>query len=364
MGKYFIYHMKKTAVRFAVMALFLLVIVNTTVVRHYTSSFSGEEVYNVSLAAFATFSIIAPAAVAALEFSQFMNRRNLDTWYSLPVSRRDLFIVHFGNGAVQLVLSVLVSAFLAAFKISRYPALDLADTAVYFAYAIGAMLLIYMLYTFFFVSANNVFDGCVFMFGAYIIPRCVFNIFRNFYYAVNSSRGFLGIYDTELPFDGDGIFSTITKLSSRYESLIEPVRTRRGIDMSEIKIPEVSIPQAFVWTMICIVALAGAVYVFTTKKTEVVSGVSESWFGYRILIPLCTASALNSSALAAGAMMEDPVMGIGLSLVGLIPSFIGVFVAYVIFRRGVKFKISDFISVGAVVVFYVASLLIFRVLLG
>ena len=368
MGKYLIYHMKKTVIRFIVMALFLLVIVNSTIVNSYWSSYLDTDRYNVSLSIFSVFAVLAPAVVTALEFSPFMSRRNLDTWFSFPISRTDLFMVHFGNGAIQLVVSMLLGASLASFRIGRYPVLDVSKAITYFACAIGVMLLIYMFFTFFFVSANNVFDGCVFMFGAYIVPACVFNIFQNFYFAVNTYRGQFSSYD-DLPFDGGGIFSIVSQLGSRYERLIEPVyeNTQTYISPSgavrEVRIPTVNIPQAAVWAVICIAALAGAVYVFTRKKTEAVSGVSESWFGYRLMIPLCTASSLQSTALITGAAMKDSgIMGMGLSLVGLIPTFIGVFVAYVIFRRGVKFKISDLISIGAVLVFYVVCLLSFKLL--
>ena len=368
MAEYLIYHMKKTVVRFIVMALLLVMLVNSTVVMVY-SYMAGDRI-NVSTAMFTVFGIVAPAIVTALEFSQFMNRRNLDTWFSLPISRKDLFTVHFINGAIQLTVSVLLGAILAVFKISRHPELDLKKSVLYFFLMIGVMLLIYMLYTFLFVSANNVFDGCVFMTGSIFIPLSVFTIFRNFYIAFKAKQSIFGGYDmlSKIPFDGAGIFSVITQLGARYEMLIEPERKSEMIgsvyyDMSP-KIPEISIPQASLWTAVCIAALAGAVYVFTTKKTESVSGISESWFGYRILIPLCAGAMLNSTAMTASAIREESILSIGLSIVGLIPAFIGVFVAYIIFRRGVKFKISDLISSGAIIAFYVISLLIFRAVLG
>lgn len=369
MAEYFIYHMKKTVVRFIVMALMLVMLVNTTVVNVY-NYMRGSQV-NVSLAIFTIFGILAPAVVTALEFSQFMNRRNLDTWFSLPISRKDLFIVHFVNGAIQLTASVILGAILAVFKISRHPELDLKQSIPFFFLMIGVMLLIYMLYTFFFVSANNVFDGCAFMTGSILIPFSVFSIFRNFYLAFNNKSGIFGGYDklAKIPFDGAGIFSVIAQIGSRYESLIEPVKKSDVFDdvyyeSFATSTPEISIPQASLWTAICIAALAGAVYIFMTKKTESVSGISESWFGYRILIPLCAGAALQTTAMTASALRNNDVLSIGLSVAGLIPAFIGIFVAYIIFRRGVKFKISDLISSGAILVFYVISLLIFRAVLG
>lgn len=364
MAEYLIYHMKKTVVRFIVMALMLVMLVNTifvTTVSRFVYKPGG--LVNISLEAFTIFGIIAPAVVTALEFSQFMNRRNLDTWFSLPISRRDLFAVHFINGAIQLTASVLLSIIFAVFRMSRFPELDLKSSVPYFFLVIGVMLLIYMLYTFLFVSANNVFDGCVFMTGSILIPVSVFSIFRNFFIAFNSGRGEFDAYDKlyKIPFDGAGIFSVITQLGDRYETLIE--RRSDIVDsIYPIEIPEVSIPQASVWTILCIAALAGAIYIFTNKKTESVSGISESWFGYRILIPLCAGAMLNSSAMTAIRISETNMLIVMSIVGGWIPAFIGIFVAYVIFRRGVRFKLSDLISMGAILVFNIASILIFMAL--
>ncbi len=365
MVKYFTYHMKKTVIRFVVMALFLVMMANSFTVTSY--SYMGIDNVNVSLSSFSVFAIVAPAIVAALEFSQFMNRRNLDTWFSLPISRRDLFIVHFANGAIQLIVSVLLGAVLAAVRIGMEPALDLAWLFPYILCVIGAMLLLYMLYSFFFVSANNVFDGCLFMSGAFFIPLSAFSIFQKFFLAFASRNSDFGGYDTlsKIPFDGAGIFSVIVDLASKFTALIEPSQDTEIYDsFYRVQTPEVSIPQACLWFAICIAAFMGAIYVFKTKKTEAVSGISETWFGYKILIPLCSCAILQTTAMAAASMRGENGMSEWLSLAGLIPAFIGIFVAYVIFRRGVKFKISDLISAGVIIVFYIASFIIFKVAIG
>ena len=112
MVKYFTYHMKKTVIRFVVMALFLVMMANSFTVTSY--SYMGIDNVNVSLSSFSVFAIVAPAIVAALEFSQFMNRRNLDTWYSLPISRRDLFIVHFAAPVIRQCFSLCILPFIIA----------------------------------------------------------------------------------------------------------------------------------------------------------------------------------------------------------------------------------------------------------
>lgn len=365
MGKYFLYHMRKTVIRFIVMALFLGVIVNMTAVAERTVYNSSATYYNVSLAAFAAFSLFAPAIVAGLEFAQFMNRRNLDTWYSLPISRTDLFIVHFLNGAIQLTVSLFLGVIVAFIRIAICSVLEVSHLWMFFAIIWALTMFLYMVVTFLFVCANNVFDGCIFMFGSVLFPAELYSIFLRFYIAFRyGSTRYAVLYDTgrELPFDGFGIFSMLFTATDRYGCLIN---TRPYSYVTQGMMPdpaEFSMPQVLLWTMLSVAALAGAVLVFSKKKTENVSGLSESWFGYRTLIPVVTAAGLCSTAYSA-AMGMDRYMGV-ISMLGLIPTFIGVFVAYVIYRRGVKFKLPDILSIVGLVVFYPICLLAFKMMMG
>lgn len=360
MGKYFFYHMRKTMIRFVVMALFLCVLVNAGVCEERTL-YSGETYYQVSLGAFAFFSIVAPFAVAGLEFAQFMNRRNLDTWYSLPISRIDLFVTHFLNGAIQMTATILAGAIVALIRIIQHPELHVEKLGTFVAIIWALTMFLYMVVTFFFVSANNVFDGCVFMAGSFFLPLSLYTIFRNFYIVAKLGKN---IYSrgitSQFVVNGYGLYSIIFTAAERYSTLISGKSSSSMLYFSD-DIPEFSIPQVLVWIMLSVGALAGAIYVFSSKKTEKVSGVSESWFGYRSLIPACTASTMSTTAMAT-AMLDGQFAGL-LSMVGLIPTLIAVFVSYVIFRRGVKFKLTDIISAGALLVFYIICVIVYRALI-
>lgn len=363
MPKYFLYHMRKTVVRFVIMALMLCLFVNSTVYSKY--SYYGGEHTSVSLTVFSVFGVVAPFVVAALEFSQFMNRRNLDTWFSLPISRTNLFLVHFINGAVQLSAAFIVGVLVAAVKFAA-AGISLGRLMTYTPIGICLMLFSYMLLTFLFLSANNLFDGCVFMAGAVLIPYNLYSIFKSFYMLFNPQNGnqiFFTGNIPGLPFNGCGIFNLIVVASERYTDLLKKDLGELSVDSAlwtsaRATVTKFSMPQLLLWIMICVGALAGAIFIFNKKKTENVSGVSDSWFGYRVLIPICTAGSLTSSFLTRAVIGEELLATI-VSVIAIIPTIIGAFIAYVIYRRGIKFKLPDYLTLAGLVVYYIVCAIIF-----
>lgn len=363
MGKYFIYHMKKTVIRFVVMALFICVSANLGVVAQRTEYKTSLYYYSVSLGAFAAFAICIPAVIAALEFSQFMNRRNLDTWYSLPISRKELFAVHFLNGALQMTVSLFLGIVVAFVRLSMYPVLAAGKVWVFFAVIWTLAMFLYMVMTFLFICANNVLDGCAFMLGSVLFPTCLLSIFLRFFAAYEYGTTYIPYPGTgvKFPFDGYGLFSMMSTAASRYSSLINTLPQSALHGGTPPHPVEFSIPQVILWIALSIAALIGSILVFSRKKTENISGVSESWFGYRTLIPVVTACLLCSSAATAASYNREN-MGL-IALLGLVPTFVGVFVSYVIYRRGVKFKLPDILSMAGLVVFYPICLLIFSAII-
>ena len=64
----------------------------------------GEMMYKgyLDLSVSATVLLIVAAVIAVLEMADFKNKRNLDTIYSLPLSRAELALAHYISGAVQV----------------------------------------------------------------------------------------------------------------------------------------------------------------------------------------------------------------------------------------------------------------------
>lgn len=367
MAEYFIYHLRKTVLRFVVLAAILCVLANASVCLK-SRGIEGTTVVGGNLIVFALFAIIAPVAVAGLEFSQFMNRRNLDTWFSLPISRINLFLTHFINGAVQLSVSFLAGIVVACAKLSPYPKFHITEVWNFFWVGLGLMLLLYMLLTFLFVCANNVFDGCVFMMGSYMVPNAIFKIVKAIVFAGKNQNILNSSAETisKWAFNGYTLYMEILKASVRYTSALES-STRNRSTASYVygyldDYVDANVPNMLLWTMISVAALAGAIIVFSRKRTEKVSGVSDSWFGYRTLIPIVTAGTLITSASTMASVSQSGLSGI-LSILLPVPTFVGVFIAYIIYRRGIKLKIPDLITMGALVVFYMVCVFAFKAVL-
>ena len=90
-----------------------------------------------------------------------------------------------------------------------------------------------------------------------------------------------------------------------------------------------------VWGVIGIAAAVGYVVSFAKKKAEKAGEISDSLFGYRILIPI----------YGLGLIFEMRSLS-GLNILSLL-SWILMIVGYIICRRGFKFKTSDIVIMAA-----------------
>ena len=92
--RYFRYHFRKSLPKL-ILELMMVLVVLLLIPKSYV----GEEIIVIELMlAGIMIAIIMPS----LEFSEFHNRRNLDTWFSLPIDRMKLGLVHYLNGALQI----------------------------------------------------------------------------------------------------------------------------------------------------------------------------------------------------------------------------------------------------------------------
>jgi hypothetical protein len=90
-----------------------------------------------------------------------------------------------------------------------------------------------------------------------------------------------------------------------------------------------------VWTMIGIAAAVGYFVTFVKRRAEKAGEISNSWFGYKTLIPIYGCSLIFEMRSSSGL---NP-----LSLV----SFALMIVGYIVYRRGFRFKKSDIIVMAA-----------------
>ena len=352
--KYFRYHSGSTVIRFLVI-LVLAVLLSAVVCsfdRHEVMMGGYQELkypaigVSGSVEGLAFIAAVLASVLPMLELMGFQNRRNMDTLLTLPVSREKMATVHFVNGMIQLVLTVTAIFLVAFFKMIPYfDVFDVGRLWVYYAFTLMGAAIVYAVFSFFFLQANTIADGIVFMalwssFPALFVA-CIQEVF-------DLGRGDMKGLDWSYFF----VFSPLTVVGNTLGASVTPTyyydpEGGPSVILHDYsyhgKWEQVDTTCMIMWGIVALLCIVGYLITFRFKRSEQIGGISSSWFGYRTLIPLIAFSFIF--ALSAS---EIPVAA-ALILVGMV-------VGYVIYRRGFRFKIPDFISMGAFVLFAVLGI--------
>ena len=277
-----------------------------------------------------------------LEFSLFKKRKNLDCAYALPISRRAMGLVHYFTGLIILVVPFTCSYLLNFLLMLRYP------EGFYYPPVLGLYFLsllmgtiLYTFFTFLFNQANSTGDGIWFMvlwsflFGLVATALDVvhfewFNLEKNDYFYYNSL-----IVDPSL-----GIaWIPLTEMQWRYSEVVEKVE---GAALATLWTDPVFIKWFVLWIVVGIGSALGFAFTFGKRRAEKTQEVSESWFGFKLLIPLYAIAAMITS-------------GDLFVLVVLIVAFVG----YVIYRKGFHLKKWDWIILGLLIPVGILSMFLY-----
>lgn len=256
------------------------------------------------------------------EFSFFKKRRNLDCAYAMPISRRAMGMVHYLIGLITLssafTLSYICNLIVMLTRGSGY--FDYAPMIWHYFLSLVLGAVIYSFLTFVFNEGNTVGDGMWFMF-----------LYSLVFFFITFS--FMVIVDASNVTDGNEVFcavpiAVIYTLTGHAEYLIE-------LDYSEYHTNSWTSPGFIVWLVLWIIlgvaSVIGIYYTFGKRRTEKTGEISDSYFGYRVLIPVCGFSLIV-------AFMDMLVMGIIVFVIAII--------GYTIFRRGIHYKKSDILMLG------------------
>ena len=308
--RYFRYHFRETLTRLVIM-LVLAVLYQTMTIT--------EEEGEIVLGAHLWISVVLALYMPILEFRVFNNRRNLDTWFSLPIDRSKLAMVHLLNGAFHITLVSAVSLFY--LRAMTFLASGPRGTLTLFSYWVTTLLLTLLAYGFFsfvFTQANSTRDGTLFicdyallplMTSAFLLDRIGITGFK--------FRGMIWVLNATTR-----AFADDMRVSSSLFDLLLDYSYLNG-DGTEFWIHLV------LNCLICIGAIVLLFYLFNRKHTEKVEDISDSWFGFRTLIPAYALITVSKTESIQGFMFR----------------IIFIFVAYIIYRRTVQLKKSDYIVI-------------------
>ncbi len=291
--------------------------------------------------------------IPLLETAGFKNRRNLDTLCFLPISRFKLALAHYVSGFIQIIVIYTVSFVTSAFCLISYAEhFVLAYLPLYYILSLLIGLVIYSCFIFIFGKANTVVDGVIFcalwLCALWLITGVVFMILEAYLdgaFSVEIEPGELGIipqmeglYDfCEYMIDLSEwliVYVPLNDCTVVFQYLMENPGNEYYMGQFERIISEAYM-FAF-WGAVGLASAYGYFKHFVRYKVESAGEISNSAFGYKLLIPIYGYCCL----VAIGDGLSFNIMFWAMMIVG-----------YAIYRRGMKFKKSDITSLAVGLIF-------------
>jgi len=278
-------------------------------------------------------------------FSFMKKRRNLDCCYSLPISRRALGMTNYLVGLILVFVPFILSyiqnlIIYASYSFEMFKNIGFSALISHFLICILMGLIIYTLFAFVFNEANSVLDGCIFIIAYSVIGFFILMSIKDIF-------NFNLYNDVLLTFNEESAmpWGYFAELLSNYE-----ISAERGVMFHVTNAwEEVDAVFWFVfWIIAGILSFVGFVFGLDNKKAENTEDISMSVFGYKTLIPLVAiTAAISTFCFDPPHSYGDPISAMFITL--------GAVVAYTVYRRGVKYKKSDYAVIGILLLFTVIS---------
>lgn len=267
--------------------------------------------------------------IPVIEFSFKMSKISIDQMYSLPIKREKLYMAKFISGFIEILIPVSVVFIFCLLKVlfSNH----MYETIYFLPYFVCLILFMFLLYstiTFFFTRGNTVIDGIinivliifvVELFSSTIDSLLWGNI-RN-YFDSGSCYLYSPISIISELFDNKLSAEAINKLHTMYSEYFYTER---------VTLTTYEIVSVIIFILIGIGSTILFVVLNKKDKAEDSMQVSNSWFSYKVFIPVYM-------SLISLLMMD------GSELIGFVFLFVGTYIAYVIYRRSLKIKKWDII---------------------
>ncbi len=329
--KYLRYRLRLSAVRNVTLSLLAACALILEAARENPYSQIGNELMqyksHTDLYHTATITFLFAVACAVLETAPFKNRRELDLLYSMPIERRRLILAHYLSGLIQ----VFFSASLPFFGYWLYMGIhtdyySLSWLALYYPLMLAVGAAMYSVTILVFNEANTLVDGAVFTALWITAPSMyaqavLYNLDR---YIPDAH---MRVYNEVI--ENSCLYSPAQELAEIFRILVE---TNRG--KSDVLLPAKhlgAVRCVAIWIAVGIACALIYFYKSARSGAEKAGEISSSWFGYKVLIPLCGISAI------AVYKYSD-----------MLPVFIlmGMFLGYVLYRRTLKLRLPDWIMIG------------------
>lgn len=339
-ASYFKYSLKKVLAEMLTLTVFALLVVHFSVsqsIVHWKAD-GVLDIRRSDLCLWVPSAILGvlAAVLPLLRLSAFKSRRNIDTLYSFPLSRRKMVAVQLGMGIGEMfcafTLSYLYFIFLYKLKAGAFHLFWLLPN--YFAALMGGLIL-YFFVAFFFWQGNTVADGIVFAIGFAGAPA-LFVLDLSILF--NSSLMSEAVW--YLPFwhlnNTTGLFYYKAMQDSPEVMEVMGEQLSNNAYSWELDSLANKFYMYIVWFFVACILAAMLFYFAGRSKAEKAGDISDSFLGYRTLVPFYGYSILLNSTERAWEF--SPII------------YLLMIVGYILYRRGFKLRMSDWICLGGGVV--------------
>lgn len=339
-ASYFKYSLKKVLVEMLTLTVFALLLVHFSVsqsIVHWKAD-GVLDIRRSDLCLWVPSAILGvlAAVLPLLRLSAFKSRRNIDTLYSFPLSRRKMVAVQLGMGIGEMfcafTLSYLYFIFLYKLKAGAFHLFWLLPN--YFAALVGGLIL-YFFVAFFFWQGNTVADGIVFAIGFAGAPA-LFVLDLSILF--NSSLMSEAVW--YLPFwhlnNTTGLFYYKAMQDSPEVMEVMGEQLSNNAYFWELDSLANKFYMYIVWFFVACILAAMLFYFAGRSKAEKAGDISDSFLGYRTLVPFYGYSILLNSTERAWEF--SPII------------YLLMIVGYILYRRGFKLRMSDWICLGGGVI--------------
>lgn len=297
----------------------------------------------------ATIVGIIASIIPMIELSAFKSRRNLDTLFFLPISRKSVALAHYLSGLIQM-FTIYTVAFLGHTLVLLEFAEDfrMEYMPLYYVLLLILGVVVYSVFMFLFSEANSNVDGVIcsimWIFALYLamlVLNYPIRMFAMKYIYVSHSveyweftRHLSNFAAWFLP------YAPLNNLTVVFQSVMQGWDNFNDYELYFPTFAE-AVGRYFPhWYMFFPWLAAGAASVwgyfrtFTRKGAERAEDISDSPFCYKMLIPLYGASLIT---------VESDIVMIFLTVAAM-------YIGYAIYRRTFRIKKADVITVASVTV--------------
>lgn len=336
MKKYLRFHIKDSLpqiILFIVITLISCFSLSIDGYIHHNHYYNYDSPTNNPLTMIAVIGIVLSVGVPIIEFSYRMRKITIDQMYSFPIKREKIFLAHYITGYIKILIPVTVAViyFLIDLSVKEH-LFDVFYIIPFYFSLLGTLLIGYSFVTFIFMRGNTVGDGLINMlFGIFFIPAIIalITFHQPYSYPTNAMNSL------NIDF-GDGfIFKPVIDIIEYFQGEMEWYALSQIKQANEyLELPHFS-ANSFGWlifhAIFGIASFVLSIILVKKDKSENSMGISNSWFSYKIMIPVY--------------LFVISYTAINAEFIAWLFILIGGFLMYVIYRRTLKIKIIDVIII-------------------